>query len=293
VLPYSVAGLKEGIVELPKLDSASRQSEDAARTETKQRELNEYLKSLIGGSAGIALVTAYLFLSGYAFIDRYYRFFGLEVSALDFPAYYPLVNSVWLVQVIVPLLWFAVIVFPGRYLLWDLSRKCVPLRIGLLWIYCWSKRKNRALLRRTLRRKLRWLYRRWSKRRNWARVRNAEPKPDYSRLADWSEKINWLFFACVIFVVILGKALTDGRQEAQKDYDHPDLKTTLVFKTEVLHDLDAEFLKENSEGNLRGLRETKDFVVVFVRRELVPKGRVVVVSIPMANLISVRNESLL
>ena len=266
--------MKEGIVEPPKLDSDNRPSEDAARMETKQKEPNEYLKSLIGGSAGIALVTAYLFLSGYAYIEGYYHVFGLDVSALDFPAYYPLVNSLSLLSVILPLLWVAVIVLPGSYLLWTLR----------------SKRRNSARLRRA------------AAEQGVAVAANeaasaqsgagAEPKPNNSRVAGWFGKINWLFLASVIFLGILSSVFTAGKREAQEYYKHPLLKTTLVFKTEALHDLDTEFRKENSEGSLRGLRQTKDFVVVFVKWQSAPCGRVVVVTIPMANLISVRNESL-
>jgi hypothetical protein len=109
-----------------------------------------------------------------------------------------------------------------------------------------------------------------------------------SRLDTWLKILLPLLVLAGSVVVFQGLGKGIGKQF----FDNPRFKTTLTFKTEVLHGLDGEFLRKNSEGDLRGLVQTKDFVVVFVKRESTPRGRVVVVSIPMANLISVRNESL-
>jgi hypothetical protein len=243
--------------------------------DAKQSETYEHLKILIGASAaGITLVTAFLFLSGYLFIDQYYGFFGLDVSALDFPAYYPLVTSIGLLYVIFPLFRLASIV----------------LLMGLAWLLV----RDLALVRDSalVRRFQLWVYSLSSKPRNSALLRNAEPKPNNSRVAGWLEKIGWLFFAFVISLVPLSIVFKAGGQQAQEYYDHPRFKTTLIFKTGERQSLDTEFLKENSEGGLRVLRQTKDFIVVFVKRELTPSRGMVVVCIPMENLVSVRNEPL-
>lgn len=49
-----------------------------------------FLKRVVGA---IALVTAWLFALGWTYLHDYYRYFGINVSSLDFPVYHYLIFS--------------------------------------------------------------------------------------------------------------------------------------------------------------------------------------------------------
>ena len=68
-------------------------SQAVVASESEAKRSKTALDILAEGSTWLTLSSAFLFASGYIFLDSYYSFFGIDISVLDYPAYVYVVNG--------------------------------------------------------------------------------------------------------------------------------------------------------------------------------------------------------
>jgi hypothetical protein len=239
-----------------------------ADTETPTRGFS---KALLDTSLILAVVTAFLFLLGRSYFEAYFYFFGIRVQSLDLPfsegVFFSVVPILGAIGPLVKLaLWVALLVMIAFVLVYALEQ---------LW--GWLERRDTQVGR--------ILHR--------AREMMA-PSAAKNKNLDIFTSFKFALLAVMAFLILplsLSIAVNQGTEQAEKIYNNPQTRTFLFFKRVEHQAYDDELMSINLDGGLRFLTQTKDLVIVFAKRES-RHGRRLTFVVPMANLISIRNDAL-
>lgn len=267
---------------------------------SRRRRKHRVLGNLVNGSAIITLLTAVLFLSGWIYLSEYYASFGVDISSLDLPIYASLLASI---NAISPILGkFVFVIYIG------LIAATVPVLMQPFYEFFWFRAFLGKLLFRikhTFVATLRYVRRRSNSAAvthdaagRSAKTPSSRPSRDDLHTPTWVTSVLTYAVNCYLGLVVLLIALIPSvyasslaEKDAERIYKQPRIKTVLIFKADERLLMSKEFLQINTEGGLRLLTQTKDFVAVFVKREFQPYKRGAFI-IPTANLVAVQNELL-
>lgn len=227
---------------------------------------------IAAGTVLLTCVMATSFMFGWAYEFEYYSVFGVDLRALDLPVYDFLVASLFemphALHVIFTLFFITAFITAVTLFVTALRER--------FWV--------RALLGK--------LPNTMTRNSKFARPSNP------AELPKWSVDVFRITIvaACCMLVIFLVALPSDhaarlGRESAEAFFRDPDVKVTLIFKSDALPVLKKGFIEANAAGALRVLVQTKDAIAVFVKREYplhVPQSFIV----PISSLAYVENESL-
>lgn len=216
----------------------------------------------------VTVLTALLSYCGYAYLDGYYGFFGLDLQTLDLPVYS---TFIWSLQALVLLLSRF-----GRFFWVLLFLLAIPiytpfLQASFLLRKWFPRRMNEGLVDRD---------------RN---VQMVEAPSVHSPVSDlrfpWRQLLTHTAFVVVpvlatVGIVTLGwLAYKEGCRQAETDYRQPAQMIKFDFKKEDVASMDSDLVMANSEHTLRLLVQTKDLIVVYVvQGSHTPRNGVIIVS---------------
>lgn len=210
---------------------------------------------------------------GWFYQDGFFRWFGVEIDALDLPVYNALLSS------LIPLTQLFDLLLPIGTVL------AVALLTPTILRAILRSSSNRPLLGRMLNKRTR-------------KDAASEKHDEDPRSLELNPLIldsiliflsSLLAFASLALLIIY--ADWRGRTYAKAVYVHPSTKVTLVFNEEHRKSFDADLLKANSEGALRVLDQTKDLIVVFVKSDFRRKVSGAF-AVPVANIEEIHLEPL-
>ncbi len=186
---------------------------------------NSLLERLVGETAILAATTGLFFLLGYLFLVAWMDTFNVDVWALDFPSYTPLIYS------FMPLLKVAVWGFEA----FAYSVLLIVLLANLLpRARVWSRNEMSNFLDLFLAKNIR----------------------------AWLKPFALGAFVILVFVAMITLAIQLAKNYANHQYSQG-TPVRLVFAANARSSLELELTRANDSGNLRLLIQTKDLVIVF------------------------------
>ena len=205
---------------------------------------------LADASFFLAIVSALLYITGWAYLGGYYELFNLDLDTLDLPSYTVFLNS------LIPLIKLDVKLIPAL-------RVCILVVIAATWLDQHAWPPFRAVVS-TISRLQGWL-----------------PSKPIMRIG---------FYGLLLFQLLIGWitfAIKAGETKAKRYYEHPS-PLHVTFKKDESQLFAPELWSANANGTLMVLAQTKDLVVMFVKAKGSKIGDRVFI-VPRSNLLTVQN----